>query len=58
MNAILMQNLGLIVAALATAVVLGQIIIPNILLVSFRKRLFDVPDARKVHRNLVPVWGA
>lgn len=57
MNAILMQNLGLIVAALATAVVLGQIIIPNILLVSFRKRLFDVPDARKVHRNLVPRLG-
>ena len=30
MNPILLQNLGLIVAALATAIVLGQIIIPNI----------------------------
>ena len=57
MNPILLQNLGLIVAALATAIVLGQIIIPNILLVSFRKRLFDMPDERKVHHNLVPRLG-
>ena len=57
MDATLMQNLGLMVAALATAVVLGQIIIPNILVVSFRKRLFDVPDSRKVHKDLVPRLG-
>lgn len=57
MDSQLMQNIGLIVAALATAVVMGQIIIPNILLVSFRKRLFDVPDSRKVHKNLVPRLG-
>ena len=47
----------LIIAAFATAVLLGRIIIPNILLVSFRKRLFDVPDARKIHHSLVPRLG-
>ena len=57
MDPTLLQNLGLIVAALVTAVILGQIIIPNILLVSFRKRLFDVPDERKVHNALVPRLG-
>ena len=57
MDHILIQNLGLMAAALVTAVVLGQIIIPNILLVSFRKRLFDMPDPRKVHHNLVPRLG-
>lgn len=57
MDPILLQNLGLTAAALVTAVILGQIIIPNILLVSFRKRLFDVPDPRKVHHNLVPRLG-
>ena len=57
MDPTLLQNLELIVAALVTAVILGQIIIPNILLVSFRKRLFDVPDERKVHNALVPRLG-
>ena len=57
MDPTLLQNLGLIVAALVTAVILGQIIIPNILLVSFRKRLFDMPDERKVHNALVPRLG-
>ena len=57
MDPTLLQNLGLIVAALVTAVILGQIIIPNILLVSFRKRLFDVPDERTVHNALVPRLG-
>ena len=52
-----MENLLVIVAAFATAALLGRIIIPNILLVSFRKRLFDTPDSRKIHHNLVPRLG-
>lgn len=32
-------------------------IIPKILLVSFRKRLFDIPDERKVHRGVIPRLG-
>ena len=33
------------------AVMLGQLIIPRILVISLRKRLFDLPDMRKVHNR-------
>lgn len=33
------------------------ILIPQILLIAFRKKLFDEPDERKIHRNLVPRLG-
>lgn len=36
---------------------LSAIIIPRILVVAFRKRLFDVPDQRKIHRGAVPRLG-
>ena len=52
MENVLVTIFGLIVAAAA-----GQIIIPNILLISMRKRLFDIPDARKVHKHPVPRLG-
>ena len=39
------------------ALLLGVIMIPNILLVSYRKRLFDLPDPRKVHTCPVPRLG-
>lgn len=32
-------------------------VIPRILLVSFKKQLFDLPDERKVHKGLVPRLG-
>ena len=32
----------------------GLILIPNILLISYKKRLFDQPDERKVHSIPVP----
>ena len=41
-----MANMYLIIAAFITAIVLGRIIIPNILIISLRKRLFDAPDAQ------------
>ena len=40
-----------------TAALLGALIIPNILLISYKKRLFDVPDKRKVHTIPVPRLG-
>ena len=40
-----------------TAALLGALIIPNILLISYKKRLFDVPDKRKVHSIPVPRLG-
>lgn len=39
------------------AFLLGFVMIPNILLVSYRKRLFDLPDPRKVHSYPVPRLG-
>lgn len=29
-------------------------IIPRILLISFKKHLFDMPDERKVHKGIIP----
>lgn len=36
---------------------LGLIIIPRILLISHKKRLFDLPDQRKIHSSPVPRLG-
>lgn len=52
-----MGNLYIIIAAFITAVILGRIIIPNILVISMRKRLFDEPDARKIHKRPIPRLG-
>lgn len=43
---------GFIIAFLA-----GWIIIPKVLLISHKKKLFDVPDARKVHTRPIPRLG-
>ena len=56
MNLDLLNNLFL-AGGFVTAVVLGMIIIPNILLISYKKQLFDVPDGRKVHKTPVPRLG-
>ena len=39
------------------SVVLSGIIIPKILLISFRKKLFDSVDERKIHKGAVPRLG-
>ena len=39
------------------SVFFAGILIPKILLIAFRKRLFDVPDARKIHHVAVPRLG-
>lgn len=39
------------------AVSLGMVIIPRILVISHKKRLYDVPDARKEHTMPVPRLG-
>lgn len=39
------------------SMVLTGILIPQILLIAFRKRLFDQPDGRKLHSVLVPRLG-
>ncbi|MCC8070215.1 MAG: undecaprenyl/decaprenyl-phosphate alpha-N-acetylglucosaminyl 1-phosphate transferase [Bacteroidales bacterium] len=44
-------------AALFLAILFAGILIPQILLISFRRRLFDEPDERKIHTSLVPRLG-
>ena len=46
-----MLNIVLIFLGFLIAVALARIIIPRILIISLRKRLFDTPDARKVHKK-------
>lgn len=47
-------NIG---AVFFLCVFLAGILIPQILLIAFRKKLFDVPDARKIHKGAVPRLG-
>ena len=47
----------LMVVGFLMAVLLGQIIIPRILVISHRKRLFDQPDSRKVHHRPISRLG-
>lgn len=42
---------------LALAIILAGVMIPQILLISFRKNLFDEPDNRKIHKGAVPRLG-
>ena len=39
------------------ATLFGLMVIPKILLISYKKRLFDQPDVRKVHHVPVPRLG-
>ncbi|MDR1459016.1 MAG: hypothetical protein LBI60_02240 [Bacteroidales bacterium] len=38
-------------------IVFAMALIPNILLISFRKKLFDLPDGRKIHSSVIPRLG-
>ncbi len=44
-------------ATFGVSVLLTGIIIPQILLIAFRKKLFDKQDARKIHQGIVPRLG-
>lgn len=43
--------------AFLLSVLLAAIVIPRIIFISYKKRLFDVPDSRKVHKTPVPRLG-
>lgn len=44
-------------AVFLTGIICSSIIIPQILLIAFRKRLFDPQNERKLHRNATPRLG-
>ncbi|MDE5970778.1 MAG: undecaprenyl/decaprenyl-phosphate alpha-N-acetylglucosaminyl 1-phosphate transferase [Muribaculaceae bacterium] len=44
-------------AVFIVSLILTGIIIPQILLIAFRKKLFDEPDDRKIHHGVIPRLG-
>ena len=51
------QDYLFLAGGFAVAMALGLILIPRILLISYKKKLFDIPDARKVHKTPIPRLG-
>lgn len=45
------------ISVFASTMILTGIIIPQILLIAFRKNLFDTPDPRKIHKTEIPRLG-
>lgn len=52
-----MEHVFLVILGFVMATILGLFIIPRVLVISFRKRLFDMPDVRKVHSCPIPRLG-
>ncbi len=46
-----------LLGAFIVAMIIANIVLPNILLISHKKKLFDMPDKRKVHHAPVPRLG-
>ena len=46
-----------LISGFLLSLLLGMMIVPKILLISYKKRLFDMPDGRKVHQIPVPRLG-
>ena len=55
---ILKMLLLLLLCGLLISVFLGMVIIPRILVISHKKRLYDIPDSRKIHTTHVPRLGS
>lgn len=50
-------NFIFIILIFLISAVIARILIPRILLISLRKKLFDIPDDRKVHKRAIPRLG-
>lgn len=53
----MIQWLVIDLTVLVCGIVLTGIIIPQILLIAFRRNLFDTPDPRKIHQTEIPRLG-
>ena len=54
---LLLMEIFIVLVPFIFAIVLGRIIIPYIILVTYKKRLFDPIDHRKLHSNIIPRLG-
>lgn len=50
-------NFIFIILIFLISAVIARILIPRILLISLRKKLFDIPDDRKIHKRAIPRLG-
>lgn len=53
----MIQWLLIDLSVFVSVMVLTGFIIPQILLIAFRKNLFDTPDPRKIHKTEIPRLG-
>lgn len=51
------MNYLFIIFAFAISAFIARFIIPRILMISLRKKLFDMPDDRKIHKRAIPRLG-
>lgn len=51
------MNFIFIILTFLISAVIARILIPRILLISLRKKLFDIPDDRKIHKRAIPRLG-
>ena len=51
------MNILFIILAFVISASVARLIIPRILLISLRKKLFDMPSERKVHKRAIPRLG-
>lgn len=51
------MNILFVILSFVISVCIAQIIIPHILMISLRKKLFDIPNERKVHKRAIPRLG-
>ena len=52
-----MEHLIFILSGFILSALMGRLIIPRILVISLRKRLFDIPDFRKIHHRPISRLG-
>ena len=51
------MNLIFIIISFVISVGVSRLIIPRILMISLHKKLFDVPNERKIHKHAIPRLG-
>ena len=51
------NHIILVLSAFIISTVCGFIIIPYIINFCIRKKLYDIPNARKIHQNVIPRLG-
>ena len=46
-----------VLVPLLLSIVLGTLFVPRVLLLSRKRKLYDIPDQRKVHNRPIPPFG-